>query len=803
MTNHWVDIKNADCVLIMGANPADNHPVSFKWISQAKAKGATIISVDPRFTRTSAQAHIYAPLRAGTDIAFLGGMIHYILSKELYFKPYLAAYTNASFKLGPDYDFSEGLFAGFDPQARRYDKAAWAFQRNPKGKPRRDLTLHHPACVFQHLKRHYARYTLETVSQVTGTPPEALEQVYQAFAATGARDKAGTILYAMGWTQHTVGVQNIRAMSIIQLLLGNMGLPGGGINALRGESNVQGSTDHCLLYHIWPGYLPAPTDNLATLGQYAQANTPKSADPRSPNWWQNGPKYAVSLLKAMFGDAAAPENDFGYAWLPKLDKGQSYAWLEIFDRMHRGEMKGLFAWGQNPACSGANANKTRQALAKLDWLVTVNLFDNETTSFWKGPGMDPARVSTEVFYLPAAASVEKEGSITNSGRWMQWRYQAAKPPGDAKSDGEIMVELWRRLRRRYAEPGAKAPQAIRNLRWSFDRGEAFDPHQVAKLINGYFEKNATVNGQAFRRGDLVPAFTFLRKDGSTSSGNWLYCQSYNGQGNQAARRSRQDPTGLGLYPGWAWCWPLNRRILYNRAGVDPSGAPWSPGKSAIAWQGGKWQGDVPDGGWPPLNDAKGMLPFIMKPDGVASIFGPGRADGPLPEHYEPMESPAPANAFSPRRHNPVAIAYHGPADLLSDDNPTFPLVGMTYRVSVHWQTGVLTRWQPWLLECQPQLFVEMSPELARLRGITTGQMCRVTSARGGVEAVAVVTPRLQPLRVQGRTVHQVGLPYCFGWVHPQHGGDSANLLTPAVADPNTGIPETKAFMVQVEKVSPV
>jgi len=802
MTNHWVDIKNADCVLIMGANPADNHPVSFKWISKAKENGAKLISVDPRFTRTSSQADIYAPLRAGTDIAFLGGMIHDILSNGLYQEPYVAAYTNAGFIVGPDYGFSDGLFSGFDPASRRYDKSTWDFVRDEKGAPKQDPSLSDPSCVLQHLRRHYQRYTLEEVSQVTGTPPEALAQVYKAFTATGARNKAGTILYAMGWTQHTVGVQNIRAMAIIQLLLGNMGLPGGGINALRGESNVQGSTDHCLLFNIWPGYMPAPTGDLTTLGQYQTSKIPPNANPRSANWWQYGPKYMTSLLKAMFGDAAAIENNFGYGWLPKLDKGQTYAWLDIFDRMHRSEIKGLFAWGQNPACSGANSNKTRQALGKLDWLVTVNLFDNETTSFWKGPDLDPSQVGTEVFYLPAAASVEKEGSITNSGRWMQWRYKAAEPPGQARPDGEIMVELWKRLRRRYAAPGAKAPQAIRNLRWSWDGRDTYDPHEVAKLINGYFEKDTSLNGKKFQRGDLVPSFVYLQDDGSTSSGNWLYCHSYNSDGNQAARRSRGDPSGLGMYPGWAWSWPMNRRILYNRAGVDPSGAPWAPGKSAIAWQDGKWQGDTPDGGWPPLDDPKGMLPFIMLPNGVASIFGPRRADGPFPEHYEPMESPAPVNAFSSRRHNPLALTYHTRADALSDNQARFPLVGTTYRVSVHWQTGVLTRWQPWLLECQPQLFVEISRELAQLRGIAHGDMCRVSSARSQVEAVAVVTSRMRPLSVQGRTVHQVGLPYCFGWVHPKNGGDSANLLTPAVADPNTGIPETKAFMVQVEKAVP-
>ncbi len=800
MTNHWIDIRNSDCILIMGSNAAENHPISFKWVGEAVKKGATLISVDPRFTRTSAKAHIYAPLRPGTDIAFLGGMMRYILENHKYFEPYLANYTNAGFIVGPKYDFHDGLFSGFDPKKKKYDKKAWAFEKDDRGVPKRDLTLKHPRCVFQLMKKHYARYTPEKVSEVTGTPVKDLLRVYEAYAATGARDKTGTIMYAMGWTQHTVGVQNIRMMAMIQLALGNIGRPGGGVNALRGESNVQGSTDHCLLFHIWPGYLGTPKASLPTLAAYNKKNTPKSNDPLSANWWQNKPKYVVSFLKAMFGDKATKENDFGYSWLPKLDDGVTYSWLDLFDDMYQGKIKGFFAWGQNPACSGANANKNRQAMAKLEWLVNVNIFDNETCEFWRGPGMDPSKIATEVFFLPCATSVEKEGSITNSGRWMQWRYRAAKPPKGVKPDGEIMVELFGKIRALY-QKGGKFPEPILNLRWDFAGSGKYDAHAVAKLINGYFEKDTVIKGKKFKRGQLVPSFAYLTADGATSSGNWLYCQSYNEKGNNAARRSKADPTGMGLYPGWSWCWPVNRRILYNRASVDLMGKPWSANKNILEWKDGKWVGDVPDGGWPPMkvDPKKTKRPFIMKPDGVGSVFGPGRADGPMPEHYEPVECPVKKNLFSSQRINPVAVVYHSAMDEVDNCDPRFPVVATTYRVTEHWQTGVLTRWQPWLLECEPQLFVELSPELAEMKGIKNGDMCIVSSARGKVEAVAMVTRRFRPLKVQGTTVHQVGLPWCFGWVHPKDGGDSANLLTPAAGDPNTRIPETKAFMVNLVK----
>jgi len=812
MTNHWIDIKNSDCILIMGSNAAENHPISFKWVTEAMKRGTKLISVDPRFTRTSSKADFYTALRSGTDIAFLGGMIKYIIDNNKYFKEYVAEYTNAAFIVADTFDFQDGLFSGYDPKARKYDKKKWALVKDEKGVPKKDRSLQDPRCVLQLLKKHYSRYDLDTVSAVTGTPKEDLLKVYELYSATGEKGKAGTIMYAMGWTQHTVGVQNIRTMAMIQLLLGNMGVAGGGVNALRGESNVQGSTDHCILFHIWPGYLKTPRASDATLAGYNAKYTPKTNDPLSANWWGNYPKYSVSLLKSFFGEKATKENEFGYSWLPKLEDGKSYSWLDLFDAMYRGEFTGFFSWGQNPAASGANANKTRAAMAKVDWMVNVNLFDNETCSFWKGPGMDPKKIKTEVFFLPCAASVEKEGSITNSGRWMQWRYKAAEPPGDAKGDGDILIELFKKIRYLYKQDKqAVFPEPIVNLKLDYTTHGEFDPHKMAKEINGYFLKDVTIKDKSFKKGDLVPSFAFLQADGSTSSANWLYCNSYTSKGNMAARRTREK-SGIGLNLEWSWCWPVNRRIIYNRASVDKYGKPWDTEHPVIQWDpkasGGKggWVGDVPDGGWPPMLNADGTAnsktkyPFIMKPEGHAHIFGPGLADGPFPEHYEPLECPIKKNMFSGQLVNPTAPVYGTDKDIYRTCDPRYPFVGTTYRVCEHWQTGVMTRWQPWLLEAEPQLFVEMSEELAKMKGIKNGEKVIVESARGQVKAVAMVTLRFRPFKIMGSMVHQVGLPWHFGWVYPADGGDSANLLTPSTGDPNTRIPETKAFMVNVKKM---
>jgi formate dehydrogenase major subunit len=797
MTNHWIDIGNSDCIMVMGSNAAANHPISFKWVTKAMENGATLISVDPRFTQTSARADIYTALRSGSDIAFLGGMIKYILDNDLIQKDYVVNYTNAPLLINKGFKFEDGLFSGYDAKKRSYDKSTWQYQLDSKGIPMKDDTLSDPFCVYQLLKKHYSRYDLDTVSQITGTSKEDLVKVYKAYAATGKVGKAGTIMYAMGWTQHTVGTQVIRTMAINQLLLGNMGVAGGGVNALRGESNVQGSTDHCLLFHILPGYLATPKASQATLEAYNTANTPKTNDPMSANWWGNFPKYSVSLLKSFYGENATKDNDFGYSWLPKLDVGANYSWLTLFDEMYKGKIKGFFSWGQNPACSGANANKVRKALANLDWLVNVNLFDNETGSFWRGPGVDPSKVGTEVFMLPCAASMEKEGSITNSGRWSQWRYKAVNPPGDARPDSEIMNAIYKRLKLLYTVEGDEAvfPDPITKLKWDYG-DEKVDTHAVAKEINGY----------DLTTGKLLPSFGACKDDGTTSSGNWLYCASYTEKGNMAARRNGADPSGIGLYSEWSWCWPVNRRIIYNRASVDINGNPWDKEHPVIQWTGSGWKGDVPDGGWPPMvQQDKTRLAFIMKPEGRARLLGMGLADGPFPEHYEPLECPIEKNPMSSQRINPAIKLWNEPEvgsdmDKAFSCDPRFPFVATTYRVTEHWQTGLMTRNQPWLVELQPQMFVEMSEELAKLKGIKNGEKCMVSSARGEVESVAIVTKRFKPFKIMGQTVHQVGLPWCYGWTAPPNGGDSANLLTPSIGDANTMIPETKAFMVNVEKM---
>ena len=802
MTNHYIDFRNADIILNMGGNVAENHPVSFKWVEACRQKGGKLIHVDPRFTRTSAKADLYTRLRSGTDIAFIGGMIRYILDNKLYDEFYIKNYTNATFIVNPKYGFHDGLFSGYDPTKRSYDKSTWAFEKDEKWIPKKDMTMQDERCVFQLLKTHYSRYNPEIVTAITGTPQDQLMKVYEMYSSTGKPDKAGTILYAMGWTQHTVGVQNIRAMCIVQLLLGNMGIAGGGVNALRGESNVQGSTDNALLFDVWPGYLPAARAQWTTLGDYNKT-TPASNDPQSMNWWKNRPKYLASFLKSMYGDKATKDNDFCYSWMPKLDPAENDSWLVLFDNMYKGKYTGFFAWGMNPACSGANAGKVREALGKLDWLVNVNLFDNETGSFWMGPGVDPKKIKTEVFQLPAAAFCEKEGSITNSGRWSQWRWKTTDPPGEAKTDSDIMNDLFTRVRALYVKQKGAFPDPILNLKWDYETKGKVGIHKVAKEINGYFLEDIAehpFDKKSYKKGTLVPSFAFLFDDGRTSCGNWLFSASYTEAGNMAARRKKSDPTGLGLFPEWSWCWPVNRRIIYNRASVDLDGNPRNPAKPVIKWDAiaKKWVGDVPDGPWPPM-DGTGYYPFIMKPDGVASIFGPGLADGPFPEHYEPLECPIEKNLLSGQRINPVVRIFKGGADTFTTCDPRYPFVCTTYRVTEHWQTGVLSRWIPWLLEAEPQVFCEMSHELAELRGFKNGDKVLVASPRGKIWAIAIVTARFKPFVVAGQTIHQVGLPWCFGWRYPKDGGDSANLLTPTIGDPNTMIPETKAFLVNVTK----
>jgi formate dehydrogenase-N alpha subunit len=797
MTNHWIDLKNSDVIFIMGANPAENHPISFRWIMEAQDRGATVIHIDPRFTRTSAQADIYAPIRVGTDIAFLGGLIKYILDNGFYHHDYVAEYTNASYLVNPEYTFEAGVFSGFDPEERGYQKGTWWYQMDDGYMQLMDRTLQDPQCVFQLLKQHYDRYDLDTVRDITGMSRADLLRIYREVASTGRPDRVASVVYAMGWTQHTYGAQNIRAATIVQVLLGNMGMAGGGINALRGESNVQGSTDHGLLFHILPGYLRTPAAKQQALADYIADNTPYCTDPLSANWWQNFNKYAVSLLKWYFGDNANADNEFGYQWLPKLADGANYSWATIWQGMLKGGIKGFLAWGQNPAVCGSNSNRLRSALDALDWMVTVNLWDTETSSFWRRPGADPATIATEVFMLPCAASVEKEGSVTNSGRWAQWRYKAAEPPGEAESDSWIMNQIMLRLRKLYADDPGPNPDPILKLAWDYGEDEP-DPHVVARQINGWAVTDVKdADGNVIvPAGQQVKNFTQLQADGSTACACWIYSGSYNEDGNMMARRDNVDthPQELGLFSNWAWAWPMNRRIIYNRASVNMAGEPSDPKRALITWNATekKWEGDVPDGGWPPGE----RLPFIMRRGGRARVFGPSMADGPFPEHYEPWESPV-INPLHRQETSPVLW------DLETDAKGathTFPLVGTTYRVSEHWQTGAMTRNLPWLAEMQPEMFVEISRELAAERGIENGEKVIVESARGSIEAVAMVTSRLRPVVIHEQVIHQVGLPFHWGFMGLAR-GDSANMLTPSVGDANTMIPETKAFLCNVRKLS--
>ena len=800
MTNHWIYIKNADVVLIIGSNAAEHHPVSFKWIMRAKDNGAALIHVDPKFSRTSARCDYHVPLRSGTDIAFLGGMVNYILESNSYFHDYVVNYTNASFIVGKGYDFKDGLFSGYDAKARKYDQSKWGFEKGPDGAPLRDATLKHERCVFNLMKKHYSRYTLKNVSDITGVSEENLLKVYKQFCATGKPDKAGTILYALGWTQHTVGVQNIRCSTLVQLLLGNIGVAGGGINALRGEPNVQGSTDHALLYHVLPGYIGLPLAPWQTLAQFNKANTPVTKIPNSANWWGNRPKYFASLLKGWYGEEAKPENDFCYGLLPKGEPGADYSYMYVMDKMYQGKIKGGFVFGVNPMNSFPNTNKMRKALDNLDWMVCAELHNSETTDNWHRPGVDPKKMKTEVFLLPSAHRVEKAGTISNSGRWLLWFDKAVEPAGEARNFADMFVPLINKLRELYKAEGGKLPEALLKMNWP----EKYDPEEWTRRINGFFWADTKIGNRLYKKGDLVPAFGNLQADGSTSSLNWLYTGSYTeDEGNKSKRR---DPTqtpmqaAIGLYPNWSWCWPVNRRILYNRASVDLNGKPYNPKKAVIEWDGKKWVGDVPDGPWAPQADTKnGKLAYIMTTDGYAQLYGPGRLDGPFPEHYEPAETPVAQHPFSKQLSSPVYKFHTSDMDKLAKAaDPKYPIVLTTYSMTEHWCGGGETRNVPNLLEAEPQLYVEMSPELAKEKGIANGDGVIVESARGRVEAIAMVTVRIRPFKVMGKTVHLIGMPFAYGWTTPKC-GDSTNRLTIVACDPNTTIPEAKACCVNIRK----
>jgi formate dehydrogenase major subunit len=788
MTNHWVDMVNADVVLIMGGNPAEDHPIAMNWLTRTKARGAYILHVDPRFNRTSSIADVFAKLRSGTDIAFVGGMIRYAIEHNRIQGEYVREYTNASWIVGDGYGFADGLFTGFDPAKGSYDRSRWAYAVDAQGQPRRDPTLRDPRCVFQLLKAHFSRYDPDTVCRITGTPKDVYLRVCDLYTSTFAPDRAGTWLYAMGTAQHSHGTQNIRSYAILQLLLGNIGVAGGGVNAMRGESNVQGSTDQGLNNDILPGYLKVPLEADTDLGAYLKRVTPVAANKASVNWLQHTPKYMVSLLKAWWGEHATRENDFAFSYLPKGGagfEGKGYAFLALTHAMLAGQVKGLFCVGQNPVVGGANARLIRAGVDKLDWMVVVDLFEHETAGFWKRPGVDPTRIPTEVFVLPATSAVEKEGSIVNSGRWAQWRHRAVPPIADCRPDLDILDGLARAIKRAYEKDGA-FPEPIRHLSWDYAHGHEADPHKVAKEMNG----------RSLTDGKQVPGFAQLKDDGSTMSGNWIYCGGYTEEGNLAARRDAADaPNGIGLHPKWAWAWPMNRRILYNRASVNRKGEPFNPRKWVIRWnaEAQKWEGDVPDGSMPPGE----MNPFIMLASGVGQLYAPELADGPFPEHYEPVESPV-RNALSKVQSSPCAQVWRSTEFDRYGTPETFPIVATTYRVSEHWQTGAMSRNMPWLAGLVPSPFVEISTDLARRQGIKTGDRVIVSSARGSIEVYALVTERFQPFFVDDRLIDEVGLPWHWGYAGIVS-GDIANDLTASVGDANTFIPESKVFLCNLRK----
>ncbi len=782
MTNHWKDIKNADVILVMGANPAENHPCGFKWAIEARdGRGAKLVTVDPRFTRTSAVADHHLQIRPGSDIAVLGGFIRYTLEHGLQHDEYVRLHTNASFIVGRGFDFDDGLFSGFDAASQQYDKRAWDYERGSDGYVRRDPTLQHPRCVFQLLKRHYDRYTPELVAQIAGCSVDELLRTAEIVCSTGVPERVGTIMYAVGWTMHTVGSQIIRTAAILQLLLGNIGRPGGGINALRGHANVQGATDHAIVADILPGYLKVPTPAQTTLAQYLRESTPRPLTANTMNYWGNYPKFFVSQMKSWFGEHATPDNEFAYHHLAKPPDDAS--WLSIWDQAHRGRLEGFIALGFNPLLAGPDIPRLLRAMARLKWKVVIDPFMLDSAEFWKAPGMNPAEIDTEVLYLPATHWIERDGSFTNSGRWAQWKERAIDPPSGVRSDTWILSELFWRVKELYEQEGGAYHEPIRHMTWDYLNPREPTLAELAKEINGF----------DLSTGRLLSSFGELKADGSTSSGNWLYCGSFTEQGNMMARRDSEDPTGLGMHHGWAWSWPLNRRVLYNRASADEAGRPWDPRRSGIRWNGREWVGDVPDFGRTTRPGTMGA--FIMTEEGVARLFSTHLRDGPLPEHYEPAESPT-ANLLHERVPvNPVVRWYDGVRETLATAGEDFPYACTVYRVveREHFVTSNV----PYLVELMPDFFVEVPEGLAREKGIENGGRVRVRSKRGEVEGTAIVTKRIKPLIVNGGVLWTVGIPVHWGFVGITQGA-MANQLTPFIGDANTRCPEFKAFLVNVE-----
>lgn len=814
MTNHWVDIKNADVVLIMGGNAAEAHPCGFKWVTEAKAHNkAKLVVVDPRFTRSAAMADFYAPIRVGTDIAFLGGVINYLLSNDKIQKEYVKTYTNASFLVGDDYACVDGLFSGYNADTRKYDNASWGYQKDKDGFAKVDPTLENPRCVYQIIKQHYSRYTPEMVAKICGTPKDSFLKVCEMISTTSAPDRVMTIMYALGWTQHSQGTQMIRTGAMLQLLLGNMGLPGGGMNALRGHSNIQGLTDLGLLSNLLPGYMSLPGEKESNYEDYIKARALKPLRPNQMSYWQNYPKFHVSFMKAWWGNAATKENNWAFDYLPKLDKG--YDVLQAFELMSQGKINGYICQGFNPLASFPNKAKIGGALAKLKFLVIIDPLATETSEFWKNFGVyndvDPAKCQTEVFRLPSTCFAEEDGSLTNSGRWLQWHWKGAEPPGEARGDPEIMAGIFTRIRAMYAKDGGKFPDPIVNLTWPYKIPSSPSPEELAMEYSGKAladvmsppdPKNPKEPPKVLAAaGQQLAGFAQLRDDGSTSCGCWIYSGAWTAAGNQMARRDNSDPFGIGQTLNWAWAWPANRRILYNRASADPSGKSWNPRRKYVVWNGKNWGGaDVPDIR-PDAAPEEGVNPFIMTAEGVAKLFVPaGLVDGPLPEHYEPFESPVPTNLMAPNNPkafaNPAARVFKGDMEAFGKPKD-FPYAATTYRLTEHfhyWTKHVESN-----AITQPQQFVEIGEDLAAEKGIAHGGKVKVKSNRGEITTVAVVTKRLKALDCNGTKVHTVGIPIHWGFKGVAQKGYIANTLTPFVGDANTQTPEFKAFIVNIEK----
>ena len=800
MTNHWIDLQNCKTILVEGSNVAENHPMAFKWIRKAQDNGAKIIHVDPRFTRTSSAADVYARIRPGTDAAFQNTMINHIIVNKLYDEDYVLTHTNALMLSDEAFAFNDGVFSGYDAEKHKYDTKTWGYQLDAKGKPRLAKSLDDPHCVFARLKTFVSRYTLDMGAQITGVPADQIRQIAEMMA----NNRPGSILYALGMTQHTTGVQGIRSFTILQLLLGNIGKPGGGVNALRGEPNVQGACDMAVLYNYMPGYLNSASNAEPTIRDYVRKNG--VADSR----------YLVNTLKAFFGEAATEENDYAYEWLPKRDAAKDYGTLPMFEDALAGKLKLLWIIGQNPAVTLPNLNLTFDAMATLETLVVQEIWETETAAFWRRPGIDPKTIKTEVILLPAAFFMEKNGTISNSGGMVQWRHAAVKAPGQAKPDGEIVDLVFRKVRDLVKDSTAPRDEIIRNAFWIYTSAE-----DVLKEINGYALRDNPDTG--LKKGDLVRKVSDLRADGSTSSGCWIYAGVFGNGVNLSKRRdSTTDVGGLGLYPGFGWTWPNNMRILYNRASCDRNGKPY-PGSKPIVWwdeQAKRWTGyDVPDVPVPTDGPAtpNGQRAFHLGAEGVGRLFAavysdpdeknPGYPrdvayvpkDGPLPEMYEPVESPVKNALHASVNTNPMLkyprVASHQPIGTVDK----FPYVLMTSTVAEHWCAGSTTRNIPWLNELVPEPVLELPVALASKLGVASGDWLRVSSARGEIEVKALVTPRMKALQIGGQEVTVVWMPYNWGFQGLSTGA-SVNHLTIDAADPGAGTQETKACLVNIVKV---